>query len=236
MVAVVAAVLLGFWHPFGHIVGSGNLVTQEYDFSNFTIVNVGSGFEVEITQSDSYSIDITADDNMFDYIEVFKTGETLTIRLKWGYSYESTKARDRPTNIAIPALYELEFSGGTHGAVEGFTSSHEFAFGLSGGSSLNGDFTTSEDAQVSLSGGSTIDLDGATSDLRISGSGGSLLRLSDFIVHDANVDLSGGSEATINLCGRLDADLSGGSDLFYIEDPTMGDINTSGGSTVGKKP
>ena len=58
---------LRFW-PFGRVVGSENLVTKEKDFSDFTIVEVGSGFEVEITQSSSYSINITADDNMFDYI------------------------------------------------------------------------------------------------------------------------------------------------------------------------
>jgi hypothetical protein len=67
---VVAAVLLDFWHPYGWVVGSGELVTEEKDFTDFTIVEVGWSFEVEISQSDSYSINITADDNMLDYIEV----------------------------------------------------------------------------------------------------------------------------------------------------------------------
>jgi hypothetical protein len=137
----------------------------------------------------------------------------------------------------MPNLYELEFSGGTHGTLEGFTASHEFVVDLSGGSHLSGDFTTSGDAQFTLSGGSHVTgLDGAANDLTISGSGGSHLDLSDFTVHDATVNLSGGSHATINLDGRLDGDLSGGSHLLYIGDPTLGDINTSGDSTVGKKP
>ena len=230
---VVGAVVWWFWPFQGHVVGSGNLVTEDYDFSDFTGVDVGNGFEVEITQSSSYSINITTDDNMLDYIEVSSPGNKLTIGLKWGYIYQDVTLRAK---ITMPDLYELEFSGETHGTIEGFTSSHEFVVGLSGGSSLIGDFTTSEDAQFSLSGGSAINLDGAASDLRISGSGASQLRLSDFIVHDADVGLSGGSAATINIDGRLDADLSGGSNLLYIGDPTMGDINTSGGSTVGKKP
>jgi hypothetical protein len=232
--AVLAVILLGFWQPFGRVVGSGDLVTEEKDFSDFTIVEVGSGFEVEIIQSSSYSINVTADDNVLDHIKVSKSGDTLTIRLEWGYSYQSVTLR---AEVTMPELYELQFSGGTHGTVEGFTSSHEFVFGLSGGSHLSGDFTTSGDAQFLLSGGShLIELDGAANDLRISVSGGSGLGLSDFPVHDATVNLSGGSSATINLDGRLDADLSGGSDLLYIGNPTMGDINTSGGSTVGKKP
>lgn len=228
---VVAAVLLGFWNPFGQIVGSGTFDTEKKDFTDFTIVEVGWGFEVEISQSDSYSINITADDNMFDHIEVSQTGDTLTIGLKWGYGYQSVTLR---AEITMPELYELKFSGGTHGTVEGFTSSHEFAVDLSGGSRLSGDFTTSGDARFTLSGGShLIGLDGAANDLRVSASGGSGLELSDFSVHDASVNLSGGSSATVNLDGRLDGDLSGGSHLKYVGNPTTVDVNTSGGSTVG---
>ncbi len=234
--AVATALLLGGWRPFGHIVGSGDLDTEVFDLADFTAVNVGGGFEVEISQSSSYSIRITADDNMFDYIEVSKTDDTLTIRMKWGYSYESAKARDRPTKITMPALYELRFSGGTHGEIEDFSSSHEFAIGLSGGSSLNGDFTTSEDAQFDLSGGSTLSLNGAANDLTIDASSGSHLDLPDFTIQNATVDLSGGSWATINVDGRLDADLSGGSHLFYTGNPTMGNIDTSGGSTIEPSP
>ena len=232
-VVVVATVLLGLWHPYGLVVGSGELVTEEKDFTDFTIVEVGWGFEVEISQSDSYSINITTDDNMLDYIEVSGQGNKLTIGLKWGYSYQNVNLRAK---ITMPNLYELEFSGGTHGAIEGFSTSHEFVLELSGGSSLIGSYTTSGDAQFTLSGGSRlIELDGAANNLRISASGGSRLELSDFPVHDAGANLSGGSRANINVDGRLDADLSGGSHVLYVGDPTMGDVNTSGGSTVSKK-
>jgi hypothetical protein len=65
IVAVVAAVstviALRGW-PAG-LVGSGNLETESYAFSDFTEVEIGSGFEFEIEQSSSYSIDVTADDN-----------------------------------------------------------------------------------------------------------------------------------------------------------------------------
>jgi len=215
-VVVVAAVLaaaffLGAWHPFGQVVGSENLVTQEKFFSDFSVVEVESGFEVEITQSSSYSIKITADDNMFDYIEISQTGDTLTIGLKLGYSYRDVTLI---TKITMPDLYELKLSGGAHCTAKGFTSSHDFVLDLSGGSHID-------------------ELEGAADDLTISGSGGSHLDLSDFPVHDATVTLSGGSHATVNLDGRLDGDLSGGSHLKYVGNPATVDVNTSGGSTVG---
>ncbi len=230
---LAAAFFLGAWHPFGQVVGSENLVTQEKFFKDFSVVEVGSGFDVEIRHSSSCSIKITADDNVIDYVEVFKTGDRLTIRLRLGYSYQSVTLRGR---ITMPELHAVELSGGTHGTVDGFSSSHEFVAELSGGSHLSGTFTISGDAQFTLSGGSHLrDLDGAANGLRISASSGSHLDLSEFLVHDARVNLSGGSHGTINLDGRLDADLSGGSHLSYIGDPTMGDIDTSGGSTVSRK-
>ncbi|MCK4953283.1 DUF2807 domain-containing protein [Candidatus Bathyarchaeota archaeon] len=230
-VVVVTVVLLGYWKPLGQIVGSGTFDTEKKEFTDFTIVQVGWGFEVEINQSDSFSINIIADDNMFDYIEVSKTGDTLRMGLKLGYSYRDVTLR---AEITMPELNEARFSGGTHGVVGGFTSTQEFVLDLSGGSHLSGDFTTSEYAQFTLSGGShVIELDGAANDLTISGSGGSHLNLSEFTVHDATVNLSGGSHATINLDGILDGDLSGGSHLKYVGTPTEVDVNTSSDSSVG---
>ena len=254
LVIVAVASVVGAVVVWWLLVGSANLVTEEMEFSDFTSVEAGNAFEVEITQSSSYRVDITADEYVevsrtgedeyereltFDYIQVSKAGDTLKIGLKQGYDYRSVHPL-RPltlrAKITMPNLYELEFSGGTHGTIEGFASSHEFAVDLSGGSHLSGDFTTSGDAQFTLSGGShLIELEGAANDLHVSASSGSHLELSDFHVNDANVNLSGGSHATINLEGRLDADLSGGSHLEYIGNPTMGDIQTSGGSTVGEK-
>lgn len=197
--------------PFGSIIGTGKLVTEEKPFSDFTIVDVEDGFEVKITQSSSFSVSITADDNVIDDIQVSKRGETLNIGLAPDL-YGSLTLR---AEITMPDLYELQFSGGTHGTARGFSSSHSLV--------------------LDLSGGSRIELEGAANDLFIDASGGSHLALSDFSVNDANVELSGGSDATINLDGRLDYDLSGGSRLYYIGEPTLGDIETSGGSTVRKR-
>jgi len=226
--SVVAAVIVWWW-----LAGSVNLVTEEMEFSDFSIVEVGYAFEVEITQSSSYGVDITADEHVevsrtgedeyerkltFDYIQVSKAGDTLTIGLKSGYTYRSSHLL-RPltlrAEITMPDLYELTLSGATRGTFEGFNSLHELILTLSGASSLSAR--------------------GTANDVLIIASGASHLELSDYPVHNANVTLSGASRATVNLDGRLDADLSGASRLLYIGEPTMGDIQTSGGSTVSEK-
>ena len=234
----------------GMVRGSGNLDTQEFNFSDFTHVEVGSAFEVKVVQSDSYSVSVTADDNLFDYILVSKQGTTLQIRLK-SASYISTTTR---AEITMPQLRGLELSGATRGTVSGFSSTEnldievsgassldmsdisagDVEFDISGASKVTGDITAG-DAEFGLSGASSVQLEGSAKDIKVKASGASRAELSGFTVNNADVNFSGASNGMVNLDGRLDADLSGASKLGYIGEPTMGNINTSGGSTLSKK-
>ena len=236
---------------FGSITGSGNLETQEFNYSDFTRVEVGNALEVEVIQSGSFSITITTDDNISEYLNVSKSGETLRIWLRSGYSYTSYTAM---AEITMPELYRLELSGATSGTIGGFSSAHDFIlelsgasslyiadmtagnirFDLSGASSLTGSIIASGDARFEISGASSVTLYGSTNDLNADASGASHLGLDDFPVHNANVELSGASGGTINLDGILNADLSGASHLEYFGEPTLGDIDISGGSTIGE--
>jgi hypothetical protein len=195
----------------GTVTGSGKLITEDKEFSNFEVVNAEKGFNVEITQSTSYSVSITADENVINKIQVTKTGNTLNIGLKPG-SYISVILRAK---ITMPDLDELELSGGSHGTVQGFYNLDTIVLDLSGGSS--------------------VEMEGSADDLILDASSGSHLKLGDFSVDQAEIELSGGSSGVVNVNGTLDADLSGGSNLEYIGDPELGNIEKSGGSSLNKR-
>ena len=90
--------------------GSGNVITKDYDFSGFSSVNVSSGFKVKITSSDTYSITVTADDNLFNNLKVLIQNNTLKISLDPALSYlMSTKK----VQITMPELDELKLSAGS---------------------------------------------------------------------------------------------------------------------------
>jgi len=78
-------------------------------------------------------------------------------------------------------------------------------------------------------------MQGQANDITVNASGGSQLNLSNFASRNANVNLSGGSTAQIDSSGRIDANLSGGSNLFYSGNPILGNINVSGGATIEKR-
>jgi len=196
----------------GFTVGSGNLVTRQENFTGFTGISLASGFRFTITQSGSYSVKVTADDNLVNYVQVTQFGNTLSVGLVPG---RGTMSATLMVVITMPDLSQLDMSGGSTGTVAGFSSTHDFT--------------------VAASGGSSATVTGSANNLSVEESGGSHLDLSGFHVTSAHVDLSGGSWTTLDIDGGLDANLSGGSQLYYVGNPTMGAINTSGGSIISKK-
>jgi hypothetical protein len=188
------------------------MVTQSQPFSDFNLVSISSGFEFVITQSNSFSVKTTTDDNIQNYIQISRSGNTLTVELKPGYSITTSTLR---IEISMPSLSRLELSGGANGDATGFVSTNNF--------------------EIDASGGSRVQMQGQANDITVNASGGSQLNLSNFACRNANVDLSGGSQAQIDTSGGIDANLSGGSHLFYSGSPTLGNINVSGGATIEKR-
>jgi len=203
------------------------------EFSDFTAVEVGWAFEVSITQSSAYSVVISADEKIFDNIEVTQIEETLVIGLESGTIDPS--GLFRKAEITMPDLKKLILSGATQCTVAGFSNANPFILEVSGASSLELININVGDAEIEVSGASTLNARGSAQDLVAIVSGASRLDFSNFPVDNADMDVSGASRATITLEGNLDANVSGASTLEYIGDPTFGDINTSGGSTVKKK-
>jgi hypothetical protein len=85
---------------------------------------------------------------------------------------------------------------------------------------------------LEVSGGSEAIVSGTGDKITVDASGGSDADLASFSVVDASIDASGGSQVTINASGTLNVDASGGSQVYYLGSPTMGQIDTSGGSNV----
>jgi hypothetical protein len=209
IVALFAVGLLpGMQMPFG-TVGSGNVTTQHYDLSDFTSISASQGFNVVITQGSSYSVKVAADDNIQQYVDVHKSGSTLYVGLKSGFGISTTQLK---VEVTMPNLTNLQLSGGSQASGQNLT----LVINLG----------------IDFSGGSRAILTGQAVDLTVSGSGGSNINLQDLQVQNARVDLSGGSQCKVNASGSLDVNLSGGSQLQYKGNPTMGSQDISGGSRI----
>ena len=213
------------------VVGSGTLETRTFDFADFTEVEAQSAFRVTLTQGDTFSVEVTADDNVWDVLDVRQVGERVILGPEQftGFTNVTLEA-----TITMPALEELQLSGATTASLNGFASTEPFAAELSGASRVEGQMEAGA-TTIGLSGASRALLVGSGANLMLDASGASNADLEEFAVDDATVTLSGASKAVVNASGTLNADASGASGLSYVGNPTMGAVETSGASTVNPR-
>ncbi len=234
--------------------GPGSIISEEKDFSNFTRVYVEGTFDIDIVQSESFSVIIRADSSFFDYVAVSQESDTLKISLNPHHAFTdfTLQARTLKAEITMPALYGLNVSGASKVTASGFSSTTEdFLINISGASSLNlnkmvvkdldGEVSgaskiagsiNATDASLEVSGASKVELDGSAKNIVLAVSGASKVDLADFPLDNASIDLSGASEATVHVKERLACKLSAASRLYFQGNPVMGDIEVSGASTI----
>jgi hypothetical protein len=234
----------------------GPATTKTFDNSGFSRVEISSAFEVEVSQSSTYSFSINAQQKLFDQIKVTQNGDTLEINLQWGWgSWVSSWGYQRPkARITLPDLALLKISGATKGSIKGFSSSsHDTDVVVSGASSLQVDYE-SANARIEVSGASHVDgkvkagkvtvkidgaskatLAGSASSVELSASGASWAELEGLAASAVQVELSGASHATVSPVDKMGVNISGASSLTYTGNPSLDSIDVSGASTIHRK-
>ncbi len=251
-------IVLGFILVGGLLAGcrvnaeEGHMTTREFNLTDFNKVEVGGAFQVEISQSDTFNVSVTADD--FPHIRVEKSGDTLIIRRQGIEWFAPFHAQPR-AKVTLPKLVELTVSGASKGTFSNFQSTDDLAVTVSGAShveavniaagyttvevsgaaTLTGNIKSNNDSRFEISGASHVELTGGANNLKAKVSGASRVDLGQFPVQNADVEVSGASNGTINLNGKLDANVSGASNLYWSGTPIMGDIQTSGASNLRRK-
>jgi hypothetical protein len=208
--------------------GSGNLITKEIKVADFSSVDAGHAFQVEIVKADSYSAKITTDDNLLPDVQVVKEGSTLRIGLNTTKSYHNGHFQ---AAITMPRLDGLNLSGASKTTIKGFDAANTFTAKLSGATRLTGELKADK-ITLGADGASTIELKGTARVGTLTANGASSLKLKEFVLGSANARLSGASKAAVNIKDKLDYNVSGASNLTYRGSPTIGGKVKTGASRV----
>jgi hypothetical protein len=231
--------------------GSGKAETKDFSLAGFSGIQAAAGFSLQVSQSDAYKVTVTADDNLWPDLDVSVSGGSLHLQSKPGVNFRNTTLK---AVVTMPALKAVDFSGAASAAVSGFQSADgltgklsgaarmsldnvkcgPMACDISGAGALSGN-AAAADVKFTVSGAGRVTLSGSGTTASIDASGASRVTLDQFSLQKVSVVLSGASEARVNAQNITSADVSGVSHLYYTGSPTLGKINTSGGSTVGKE-
>jgi hypothetical protein len=187
--------------------GSGNVITEEREVSDFTSIALQGWGKLVIDQTGSESFSITADDNFLPYIETEVRDRELIISIPSNTMF--TDITDLTYQVTVKSLDGLELTGA--GDIE----------------ILHLD---AEDWQVNLSGAGNITVSGEvdTQTIVISGAGG--YNAEDLSSQQASIEHSGAGMAVVQVSDTLDVNISGVGSVEYIGDPTVNQTITGLGS------
>ena len=187
--------------------GSGNIVTEEREVSDFTSISLQGWGELIIDQTGSESLSITGDDNFLPYIETEVRGRELIISI--------------PSNTIFNDITDLTY----HVTVKTIDN-----LDLSGAGDIEVLHLDSEDWHVNLSGAGNITVSGEvdTQTIVISGAGG--YNAEELSSQEASIEHSGAGMAVVQVSDTLDVNISGLGSVEYIGDPTVNQTITGVGS------
>jgi hypothetical protein len=225
-VITLAALLTGCSAAF-HTTNSGPVVDKNYDFKNFTDIELSSAFQYDIKQGDNYSVVISAPQKVFERIDARQSGDTINVGMRF-----IPFLQDKPRiTITLPQMNKLDISGSCDGSATGFVSNSDLVIGVHSSSSLNMDITAGK-TTMDISGSSNISGNLTAADAQIDVSSSSRLDM-DLTTLKTGIDISGSSYVS----GKLTAadtqiKVSSSSTLNMSMKTAVTTVSASASSTI----
>jgi hypothetical protein len=192
------------------VTGSGNIAADTRDVSDFSSIEVGGVFQVEIVAQRDFGVQVEADDNLLEFIKTEVHGDVLRIESdKRINSREPIRIR-----ISAPNIERIEASGASKVTVADLNNSS---------------------LAVDTSGASKIRIAGQTARLQVEVSGASNIDAENLKAGRVDVEASGASQAAVNVVETLRTDASGASRVTYTGSPTSVQKNITGAGSVNQK-
>ena len=187
--------------------GSGELITESRDVSDFERVSLTCSGDVIITQGEEESLTVETDDNIIEYVITEVKSGTLELSIKKGINISPTRFR---FTLSVNDLDELSISGSGDITADSLITD-SLAVKVSGSGDVRVDSLAAERIDVQSFGSGDVGIDSLTAesvDVQIFGSGG------------AGIDALAADSVDLEIFGSGDVELSG--------EVTQQDIGISG--------
>jgi hypothetical protein len=206
---------------------------QTRNVSGFHGVAVSGGIDLFLSAGPE-SVAITASNSSIrDHIKTEVENGILRIYMDHNGSWHLGNPKMK-AYVSIPALKNLEASGGSDVYLQNQMTSSDLEISLSGGSDLKGKLNANH-LVIKQSGGSDVDISGTVQKLDVDASGGSDLNGYGLVTEFASLHASGGCDSHLTVNKELRIVASGDSDVSYRGTASVKEIKTSGSSAVTHK-
>lgn len=197
--------------------GSGNVITEERDVSDFDRLNLTGIGEVILTQGDLEELRIEAEDNLIPLLKTEVRNGTLHIGFTRRSVIPTEPVRFYLTMRDIRGLNTSGVSSLNAGKIE--TDRLEVA--ISGTGNMDIDELTAEQLTIHVSGAGNFYAEGSADSQKVVLSGAGNYDGEDLESQEADITISGFGNVTVWATSRLDVSISGSGSVDYYGSPQI---------------
>ncbi|MFI5263202.1 MAG: head GIN domain-containing protein [Candidatus Kapaibacterium sp.] len=207
--AISFIAFVGFNAACNIVHGSGKMASEKRPLTGFTGIEAGGAVDLEVSQSDSYSVEVTADDNILHKITTRVENGTLKIEMPEMDFFDNSTVH---VKVSLPKLSALELAGASHGVAKNIKT---------------------DKLDLEVSGASKMIITGTAAELNTEVSGASKLDAKELITDNAVVECAGASKATVHANTSLKIEAAGASKVIYSGSAKVTE-ESSGASSIAQ--
>lgn len=216
--------------------GSGEITSENRDVEPFKEIRLEGAGQMVISQGETHSLEISAEDNIIEELTSEVVGDTLIL----GYRDQSWRRTVIPTEViryelTVTDLVNITLNGAGEVTMEELeTESFEVAINGAGRIDIN-QLIDVENLGVEITGAGTISLAGEADNQTITIDGAGNYRAGDLHTNTTEIEINGLGNATVWTDESLDIAINGAGNLTYYGSPDVtqnitgaGDIDNRG--------
>ena len=229
----------------GALVGSGNVVTESFDVSDFDQIRLGTSGTLYVEQGDEFSLTIETDDNILPALNVDVTKGVL--RLTANPDYTALQSTTLIYRVTVPELTALDVSGSGEIFVGDFKSASlsmtvsgsgdtvfsnaeidSLTINVNGSGKVTIESATSEDITIKVNNSGDVTLAGETESITITTSGSGKVFAEELKTTKADVTINGSGDTNLWVTKAITVNISGSGEVRYWGAPKVELKNNSG--------
>lgn len=149
---------------------SGNRIERSFDLEEFSAIEVTGGWQIAVTQGDSYAVTVSADEALMEHIVVERQGDALRVGAdRWRWSSEGRLRLE----VTTPRLSRIDVDGGADVRLSG-VQTDSLRIDIDGAGNITATDARVERLEVGVEGAANVDFVESSvvnADIRMSGAG-----------------------------------------------------------------
>lgn len=213
--------------------GDGNVTVEERNISNnFDKIKVSRGIDVIISQSNSLSLKVEADQNLQNVITTEVDDDNRILRISANENIKHSTSKKVILNITD--LIGIETTSGASVYSDYEFKTNKLSIESTSGSQVDLSIKTNT-LKCDATSGAGIRLSGVTEELRIAATSGSYIRAGELKAKTTRVSATSGANITVNTSKELTANATSGGSIKYSGNPERVDKNNGVSGSIRKQ-